>query len=693
MMKMVVSIISFLLFSACSMEVKDSRSLFYAGAGSEFTVTGKQEAGDGIIWIEDTSDIHSPPVFELTGSLDLSENNRIKIVLINGSKRDNINASFKMESTDPLAAGSCLEAKKGLRGGDTVEWIIPIPASPANPAIVNKLSGMRATPFNIDGITSTIDPEKISRILVSFDKSLKGARLGIKEITVVKGESATAPRWFSMSEQEFFPFIDKYGQFMHKNWPGKTTSDSDLVADRRRELLEIENNPGPNDRSQYGGWLKGKRQEATGSFYVRKVDGKWWMVDPDGYLFWSYGVVRVTPSSAVTIVDNRENYFSELPDDNAPFSEFYKTRDEFLYRYYKSWGKRTFDFSAANLKLKYGENWREAYRDMVHKRLNSWGMNTISAGSDNGIYRSLPIPYCDRLELNTPRIEGAPANLNVIRDPFHQDFDKDLTQQLLDRKEELQSKWCYGYFIDNKLVWGADHDLGRWVLKSPATQPSKIIFVKNLKSRYGAIEALNRAWTSAYKSWEQLLAAQNEPPQSSIEDCTAFSAILIDAYFKKVKQVMQRIAPGKLYLGCRYVSVNEKVLKIAANYCDVLTFDLFVDSLADLSLPNGIDKPVLIGEFHFGALDRGLFHPGLSPKADQHERGLAYEKYVRSALRHPLIIGTAWHQFSDQATTGRFDGENFQDGLTDVCDRVYSETIMKVRETGNDLYQIRAKEH
>lgn len=66
----------------------------------------------------------------------------------------------------------------------------------------------------------------------------------------------------------------------------------------------------------------------------------------------------------------------------------------------------------------------------------------------------------------------------------------------------------------------------------------------------------------------------------------------------------------------------------------------------------------------------------------------AYEDYVRSALEHPNFIGTHWHQFSDQATTGRFDGENFQVGFTDCCDTPYYETIDHIRKVGYDLYDI-----
>jgi hypothetical protein len=41
--------------------------------------------------------------------------------------------------------------------------------------------------------------------------------------------------------------------------------------------------------SRYGGLLRSKH-EATGFFYIRKIDGRWFFVDPDGYLFFKVGV-------------------------------------------------------------------------------------------------------------------------------------------------------------------------------------------------------------------------------------------------------------------------------------------------------------------------------------------------------------------------------------------------------------------
>ncbi len=81
---------------------------------------------------------------------------------------------------------------------------------------------------------------------------------------------------------------------------------------------------------------------------------------------------------------------------------------------------------------------------------------------------------------------------------------------------------------------------------------------------------------------------------------------------------------------------------------------------------------------------------GLVPVSGQRERGAAYADYVEGALRNPLIVGTHWFQYGDQATTGRGDGENYQIGLIDVCDTPYGETIAAVRKVGYHMYTLRS---
>ena len=169
----------------------------------------------------------------------------------------------------------------------------------------------------------------------------------------------------------------------------------------------------------------------------------------------------------------------------------------------------------------------------------------------------------------------------------------------------------------------------------------------------------------------------------------ALSLLIVRQYFKTVREVFKDVAPMKLYMGCRFAGAPEYVVRIAAEYVDVMSYNDYTFTRAAFSLPKGIDLPVIYGEFHFGALDRGLFHTGQVATFSQENRARAYRDFVRSCLGNPCIIGTNWHQFSDQPCTGRFDGEDFQVGLTDCCDTPYPETIEAVREIGYNMYETR----
>ena len=96
------------------------------------------------------------------------------------------------------------------------------------------------------------------------------------------------------------------------------------------------------------------------------------------------------------------------------------------------------------------------------------------------------------------------------------------------------------------------------------------------------------------------------------------------------------------------------------------------------------------GRVHFGALDRGMFHTGLVPVANQEARAKAYHDYVLGAVKHPQFVGTHWFQWKDEPTTGRIhDEENYQIGFLDVADTPYRETIDASRTLAAEMYQAR----
>jgi hypothetical protein len=171
---------------------------------------------------------------------------------------------------------------------------------------------------------------------------------------------------------------------------------------------------------------------------------------------------------------------------------------------------------------------------------------------------------------------------------------------------------------------------------------------------------------------------------------TAFALKFHRAYFRTCREAVKAVAPHQLYLGCRFASVNEAAARVAAEFCDVITYNRYQFTADDFQLPQGVDKPALVGEFHFGALDRGLFHPGLREVEDQAGRARAYERYVSGALRNPWLVGVHWFQYGDEPTTGRWDGENYQIGFVDICDTPYPETTAAARRIGQQLYSLRS---
>ena len=68
---------------------------------------------------------------------------------------------------------------------------------------------------------------------------------------------------------------------------------------------------------------------------------------------------------------------------------------------------------------------------------------------------------------------------------------------------------------------------------------------------------------------------------------------------------------------------------------DVTSFEL-----NDFHFPGkeGIDKPFIISEFNFGALDVGKFYPGLGHASSQRNRGEKYKNFQDHTFSLRLLV-------------------------------------------------------
>ncbi|MCX6904490.1 MAG: beta-agarase [Verrucomicrobia bacterium] len=553
-----------------------------------------------------------------------------------------------------------------------------------------KLFGMRGYPVGPGG-KGGLDPAKINQLLIFVAKPTDDHSFEVSEVRATG--SYTPPTASVTDATPFFPFMDAFGQYKHRDWPDKVHSLAELQQRREQETKELAAKPGPADWDKYGGWAAGPLLKATGFFRTEKHKGKWWLVDPEGRLFFSHGIdcVRMLDT---TPIDERETWFENFPGKDPAFKEFL-SKGRALKGHYAGKSAECFSFAGANLARKYGPDWKQAYSDTIHKRLRSWGLNTIANWSDPGVFLMRLTPYTDTIGSGRTRlIEGSEGYWGKFPDVFDPGFAAAIRQGMENKRgKSANDPWCIGYFSDNEMSWGDDTSLAVAALKSPPDQAAKKQFIADLKAKYADIAKLNAAWGANHASWDALLQARQAPDKKKArEDLTAFYTKAAETYFRTVREAVKAIAPNQLYLGCRFAWVNDLAAKAAGGFCDVVSYNLYRRSVAEFEYPGG-DKPLSIGEFHFGALDRGLFHTGLVPMPNQEARAQAYKDYVLGAARHAQFVGTHWFQWKDEPVNGRVhDEENYQIGFLDVADTPYRETIEASRAVAASLYQARLSE-
>ncbi|NDV61488.1 hypothetical protein G0Q06_03395 [Puniceicoccales bacterium CK1056] len=472
------------------------------------------------------------------------------------------------------------------------------------------------------------------------------------------------------------PLIDSMGQLIDGKWEGRVTDPDELTADGKRDLEKFTGQPVLKGLSEYGGWMDGPRLTATGHFRVEKVDGKWWFVDPDGYLFWSLGVTGVG-GGAMTPTSGREHFFTKLTG-----AEFWREENF----------KRGYDFTLANLHRKYGANWREANQQVTFGRMRSWGLNTTGAWSVESVLGHGMVPYTLILH---PRLQEL-GKLDKIPDPFSPEFQKSLVRDVKEAaKSYAGDPWNLGVFIDNELHWGRGIQVAREVIGLDSSVPAKNAMINLFKKKYGKIDSLNTAWETNYKRFKEVgvLPKEKETP-AYLQDLAEFCDHHADTYFSQCKAALEEFMPGHLYLGCRfhgaiYDGKNPIVQKAASRHVDVMSYNIYKNSIHDIETTSEVDRPILIGEFHFGTGSHGVWGSGLVPCDSLEDQARLYKTYAMEAAADPNFVGVHWFKWADHPTTGRYDGENYRIGFVNIVDRPYKTLTEAIRDVSSHMYPLR----
>jgi hypothetical protein len=653
--------------------------------------TGAEQATDGNSAIRVATQVGEKPELEFLpsqGSWDWTGYDRLAVDVFNPTDLE-VGLRIQLDD-DPASTGSVHSVSGGttLAPGRSVSVYLPFGSNSSTE------KGMRGGPA-IPGV------EPLTYL--AMERLVDESRLVRLAISGFGGEG---PRELILDNIRLLPptnykgIIDAFGQYTRMDWPGKVKSVSDLERARDAEAAEIQSAPILPDRDEYGGWTGGPQEQATGFFQTVERDGKWWLVTPSGHLFISLGVDVLRLADGPTLLEGREGMFTGLPPEGDPLAHHFGSVDRVLYGPIKH--GRTFNFYAANLERKYGADYVDRWRSVSLDRLQAWGFNTIANWSEPELYALARVPYTATISLrgDYARVASGQDYWGKMHDPFDPKFvaavDESVRQTVGRYRDD---PWCIGYFIDNEISWGSagtdrqHFGLVYGTLAGDDNSPAKQAFVAQLKQRYRTIDRLVAAWGIPVSSWDALLAKPitlERPLKGRMrEDFTEFLSAFATQYFRVVRDAQKRHDPNHLYLGCRFSSRTPEAVAAADEYCDVVSFNIYRSHVdpREWGFVSALHKPCIIGEFHFGAVDRGMFHTGLVSTPDQTARAEMYRDYLHSVVDNPSFVGCAWFQYFDEPVTGRtYDGENYNIGLVDVTDTPYPEMVAAAKAVHAEAY-------
>ena len=513
---------------------------------------------------------------------------------------------------------------------------------------------------------------RVRSLSVYLPAGTRQAAIGIGRIELVS-DSNEKPDVTVLKADTLCPWVDEFGQATFAEYPDKVHSEAELrarMADEEREFREKPSGIPSADR--FGGWADGPQLAATGHFRTEKVDGKWWLVDPDGHLFFAHGV-NYTWEQIPTGITKREHYFEKLPPETGDTARFWKTHtrpapaNHNFYSDPTNVPFKTFSFTAYSLYRKFGEGWEKKNILNNERRMRTWGLNTLTSSPLETI-RTMRMPYVVGIGPGSRKIESVKGYWSSLLDPFAPEFAENCRKSARIRAELGTNEYCIGWTAHNELSWGADGAaLAKSVLKAPDGQPAKVALLGILAAK-GKTEAT-----------------------ATEEDLRQLGEAVADKYYSTLRAAIKEVAPHALYLGDRNDKTNPEVFRAASRHLDVLTVNVY-DYRPTRELPAGsVDKPFMVTEFHFGCYDTGYFYASLLPVKDQKTRADCYRTYLRAALDHPNYVGACWFCWRDCPISGDWnEGANAQCGLVSVTDVPYSEMVRAMRDISREMYARRA---
>ena len=352
---------------------------------------------------------------------------------------------------------------------------------------------------------------------------------------------------------------------------------------------------------RYGGMAM-KAEEGSGFFRTQKVNGRWWLIDPDGYPY-----IHRAVNSVRTIRSAGAREF--LKSEYGSVDEWAKVTRELL--------KET-GFNGIGAWCDY-DSLKPASSELAYTKL--WNFMSKYGKERGGTYQK-------------PGHTGYPEDCPFIFDPEFPGFCMEYAKALAETKDD---PWLVGHFTDNELPWRID--MVDNYLKLPDGDPGRLAAEKFMAERHG----------SGFSKKD-----------ITREDREDFLGLAVETYYQAVCPAIRRYDPNHLILGSRFHGRAKKIPRLfeaAGRYLDVVSVNYYhawtpdAELLASWSEKSG--KPVLITEWYAKGEDSGLGNTSGAGwlVRTQKDRAAFYQNFTLGLLESRVCVGWHWFRYSDNDPT------------------------------------------
>lgn len=367
--------------------------------------------------------------------------------------------------------------------------------------------------------------------------------------------------------------------------------------------------------NKYGSRTDYPKQEATGRFRTTKIDGRWWIVDPEGYLHYNRCVTSLRKGNSTR---NSQAFKGRFASDA--------------------------DWIATTQKELAGIGFHGT---------GAFCTNTYTLiQQHNSAHPDAPLtlaPSFGFLSQFKSKVGGYPGgnSANEAGLVFYDGWEAFCKNYVKngDVKRYLGDRNVLGIFSDNEI----DFSTG-----TSNNEKSYLLF------RLLNISDANNPARKAAEGWCRNVLGKDPAVHSKIyyADNSKFAGYVAEKYYSAVKAALTEADPGMMYLGTRLHGTPkylQHVVEAAGKYCDIVSINYYGRWSPELDTRvkdwgEWAQKPFLVSEFYTkGIEDSDLDNTsgaGFSVPT-QVERAYAYQHFTLSLLEAPNCVGWHWFKYQD----------------------------------------------